>query len=124
MSVQHDEQHLNGRSAPCPRCAVLEREVVALRSAMQPGAAALQLVGGPRPGDPAPSALPELTAREWEVGTLLAQGMSNAEVATELYLGVNSVKTHIKGLYRKIGVRNRTEAALWFEHHRPTDPRR
>jgi DNA-binding NarL/FixJ family response regulator len=43
---------------------------------------------------------------------LIALGMSNREVAAELYLSVDTVKTYVRRLYSKLGVRNRTQAAL------------
>jgi DNA-binding NarL/FixJ family response regulator len=54
----------------------------------------------------------DLSIREREVLALVALGMSNREVATELYLSVDTVKTYVKRLYSKMGVRNRTQAAL------------
>ncbi len=58
------------------------------------------------------SSRPELSMREREVLALVALGMSNREVASELYLSVDTVKTYVKRLYSKMGVRNRTQAAL------------
>ena len=54
----------------------------------------------------------ELSMREREVLALIALGMSNREVAAELYLSVDTVKTYVRRLYSKLGVRNRTQAAL------------
>ncbi len=55
--------------------------------------------------------LPEaLTARERDVLALLATGATNPEIARELHLGRDSVKKHATAIYRKLGVRNRTEA--------------
>ncbi|HLS45334.1 MAG TPA: response regulator transcription factor [Ornithinicoccus sp.] len=55
---------------------------------------------------------PALTDRELEVLTLLAQGHSNAEIATNLYLGVETVRTHISRLLGKLGARDRTQAVV------------
>lgn len=72
-----------------------------------------------------------LTERESEVLALAVQGCDNTAIARHLYLSPNSVKTHIRNLYRKIGVTNRTEAVLWGIAHgfqpdqgaiRPTHP--
>ena len=51
-----------------------------------------------------------LTDRETEVLTLLATGMSNAEIGAELFISVNTVKSHLKNVYGKLGVDNRTRA--------------
>ena len=55
---------------------------------------------------------PDLSMREHEVLALVALGMSNREVAEELYLSVDTVKTYVRRLFSKLGVSNRTQAAL------------
>ena len=52
-----------------------------------------------------------LTDREREVLALLASGATNREIAAEMHLGAEAVKKHASTIYRKLGVRNRTEAA-------------
>jgi DNA-binding NarL/FixJ family response regulator len=66
------------------------------------------------------SALPDwpgrsvgLTDREAEVLALITQGLSNQEIALQAYLSINSVKSHIRTAYRKIGVSSRSRAVLW-----------
>lgn len=59
--------------------------------------------------DDAPTAL---TEREREVLALIARGASNPEIASDLYLSVDTVKTHVRQLFRKLGVTNRTKAAM------------
>ena len=54
----------------------------------------------------------ELSARESEVLALIAKGLTNAEMAEELYLSSETVKTYIKRLYAKLGVHNRAQAAV------------
>ena len=51
-----------------------------------------------------------LTAREWEVLDLLSGGASNDDIARELVLSPETVRTHLKNLYRKLGVRSREDA--------------
>jgi len=52
-----------------------------------------------------------LTAREIQILSLLAGGLSDREVARRLYLSEATVKTHLKAIYRKLRVRNRAQAA-------------
>ena len=53
-----------------------------------------------------------LTTREAEVATLAAGGATNAEIASELWISVNTVKTHMGRALAKLGLRSRTELAL------------
>ena len=48
---------------------------------------------------------------------LIAQGLSNQEIADRAYLSINSIKTFIRSCYRKIGVTRRTQAVLWATNH-------
>lgn len=62
-----------------------------------------------------PDAFPgiaELTARELDVIRLMACGMSNGEIATELYLGEATVKTHVGRILSKLGARDRVQAVV------------
>ena len=57
--------------------------------------------------------LADLTSREVAVIELVTNGMSNEEIAEQLYLSLNTVKTHIRTTYRKIGVSTRAHAIIW-----------
>jgi DNA-binding NarL/FixJ family response regulator len=54
-----------------------------------------------------------LSPRETSVLQLVVMGRSNQEIAQELYLSINSVKTYIRSTYRKIGATSRGQAILW-----------
>jgi DNA-binding NarL/FixJ family response regulator len=65
-------------------------------------------------GPPSAATLPgvQLTDREGEVLRLMADGLSNAEIATRLVLGLETVKTHVGNVLAKLGVRDRTQAVV------------
>lgn len=58
-----------------------------------------------------------LSPREAEVLALICQGLGNDEIADRAYLSINTVKTYVRTLYRKIGVESRTRALLWGIDH-------
>ncbi len=54
-----------------------------------------------------------LSPRELDVVKLAAKGLTNAEIATELFISVGTVKTHLGSVQSKLGARNRVEIAAW-----------
>ncbi len=62
----------------------------------------------------APSNEQALTEREEEILKLLAEGLSNAQIGARLHLSENTIKFHLRNIYSKLGVTNRTEAALKY----------
>jgi len=66
-----------------------------------------------------------LTAREVVVLELIAAGLSNHEVAAELFVSINTVKSHVRSAYRRIGADSRSQAVIWTLRQglvRHTDP--
>ncbi|MER7490748.1 LuxR C-terminal-related transcriptional regulator, partial [Streptomyces sp. NPDC126497] len=64
----------------------------------------------PRPYGPPSPVVEELSGRERDVLRRLALAMSTEEIAADLYVSVNTVKTHLKNVYRKLSVNRRNEA--------------
>jgi DNA-binding NarL/FixJ family response regulator len=61
---------------------------------------------------------PELTPREQEVLALLADGLPNKLIARRLDISEKTVKAHLTSIFQRIGVTDRTQAALWAQRHR------
>jgi len=57
----------------------------------------------------------DLTAREREVLQLVAQGLANKQIARRLGIAEKTVKTHLTSVFQRIGVTDRTQAALWAQ---------
>ena len=66
-----------------------------------------------KPAQPSADAAHQLTARETDIVRLLAQGMSNAEIARELVIETSTVKSHLGRAMAKIGVRDRLQTVVW-----------
>jgi len=58
-----------------------------------------------------------LSPREMEVLALISESMTNEEIASKLFLSSKTVKTHLRNIFAKAGVRNRVEAALLYTRH-------
>jgi DNA-binding NarL/FixJ family response regulator len=58
-----------------------------------------------------------LSPREVEVLALVTQGMSNQDIADRLFLTINTLKSHIRQAYKKIGVTSRAQAVAWCMQH-------
>lgn len=72
-------------------------------------AAVTQVLARPAPSD-TPAGSPSLTEREMQVLTGMSRGRSNAEIGRELYLSEDTIKTHARRLFRKLGAADRAHA--------------
>lgn len=69
-----------------------------------------------------PKDVGELTKREEEILLLLAQGLTNAEIAARLYISTKTAGNHVSAILAKLGVRSRTEAAAYLAMRPPAAP--
>jgi DNA-binding NarL/FixJ family response regulator len=99
-----------------PALAAAIRSVHAGHVLLHPDVARLLASGEARPG------AADLTAREREVLAELARGRSNREIARELSLSEKTVKTHVSAILGKLGVQDRTQAALHAVRSGLVDP--
>ncbi|OUC96831.1 response regulator [Streptosporangium minutum] len=79
--------------------------------------AAEAMLSAPAPAPSAGRYVAPLTDRELEVLTLIASGRSNREIARELAVAEKTVKTHVSNVLMKLGVQDRTQAALYAVRH-------
>lgn len=90
------------------------REVVAGGSMLSPSVTrrVIERFAHQRPQAATPAWLGELTDRERDVLRAMARGLSNAEIAAELFIGENTVKTHVGRVFTKLGARDRAQAVV------------
>jgi DNA-binding NarL/FixJ family response regulator len=69
------------------------------------------------PNEQPPTNDTPLTERETDVVAAVARGLSNTEIADELYVAVSTVKSHIAAAMSKLGARNRVELVIWAYEH-------
>jgi non-specific serine/threonine protein kinase len=117
----------NEFSMPGPMEEIVDRWLVATRSRAGQAAGrllaegrkltpeeAVRLILANEPDDaPPPGPRYALTRRETEVATLAGRGLTNREIATQLFLSVRTVEVHIDHVLTKLGFRTRTQLAAW-----------
>ncbi len=60
---------------------------------------------------------PDLSAREREVLALVVEGLANKQIAQQLRISEKTVKAHLTSIFQRLGVADRTQAALWAQKH-------
>ncbi|MEY8443188.1 response regulator transcription factor [Lactococcus ileimucosae] len=68
-----------------------------------------------------PELYDELSKREMEVLKILAQGLSNQEIADQLFISLKTVKTHVSNIFNKLEVSDRTQATIYAIQHKLVD---
>ncbi len=58
-----------------------------------------------------------LSPREMEVARLMADGVSNAQTAAQLFIGERTVESHVASIFNKLGVDSRAQVARWIASH-------
>jgi len=80
----------------------------------------LEAFAGAEPAASLSQPIEPLTEREEQVLAKVASGLSNSEIAAELYITLSTVKTHVASLMTKLGAHNRVEIAIWAHETRRT----
>jgi DNA-binding NarL/FixJ family response regulator len=97
----------------------IARKLMAAAAAAPPAQAASPVPGATPP--PLQSATGDLTERELETLRLIARGLNNREIAEHLVISEKTVKTHVSNILGKLGVEDRTQAAIWALKHGISD---
>jgi DNA-binding NarL/FixJ family response regulator len=100
------------KTAPPPQLVAAVRTVYSGDALLAPASTRrlIEQYARPAGGD---RALTTLTAREHEVLRLLARGLTNSEIATQLYVEPSTVKTHVAGVLTKLDLRDRVQAVVF-----------
>jgi len=127
LSTHNDPQHVAGALGAGARGYLLkdvgpEVLVAGIRSVVDGGAPLSPSISAQlmRSGWKIDTPSIQLTQRELEVLRLIVEGNQNKQIAIALGISVKTVKTHCSRLFQRIGVSDRTQAAVWAERHLPT----
>jgi DNA-binding CsgD family transcriptional regulator len=116
-AIQQEDPDVAGREA---RVALETFERLGADREADAAAAIVRELGGPaRTG---PKGIGLLTARELEVLSLLAEGLTNAEIAARLYISTKTAGNHVSNLLAKLHLRSRQEAAAYAVRYATSDP--
>jgi DNA-binding CsgD family transcriptional regulator/N-acetylneuraminic acid mutarotase len=94
--------------------------LIKIKPSAMPNAGDIIARANPYPAEESMPNLNDLSERELEILNLLAEGKSNKEIASELYISTNTVKVHLRNIFSKLEVSSRTEAVLFVL--RPDNP--
>ncbi|SOD73634.1 LuxR family two component transcriptional regulator [Jatrophihabitans sp. GAS493] len=94
------------------------RQVAAGRSLLDPSVTE-KLLARLRDGEPADERLASLTQRERDVLSLIADGLTNRQIAAHLFLAEKTVKNYVSSVLTKLGMQRRTQAAVYGAENRP-----
>ena len=85
---------------------IIDRQI--LRDSLRALSATTKVTSSPDSFD-----IPSLTEQELRILTLIAEGLTNSDIAEVLTVSPNTVKTHVRNIFVKLGVSDRTQAAIW-----------
>jgi DNA-binding NarL/FixJ family response regulator len=77
----------------------------------------LKFIRSPKEASPEEQMISALSEREFEVITLLGDGMTNQDIAEKLHISVSTVRHHLTSVYRKLNVRDRLELLIFAYRH-------
>jgi DNA-binding NarL/FixJ family response regulator len=122
--LAHAEVRRRWRRPGAARPLLLDAEVtfaaLGARPWLERARTELAATGHRAPGEAAEDVgLETLTPQEFQIARAVAEGQSNVEVAATLFVSRKTVETHLTRVYRKLGVRSRTELAAEFTRRRP-----
>jgi DNA-binding NarL/FixJ family response regulator len=92
--------------------AVVDGEAIVNRELLEMALRELSETAKAHPGGPVHD-VPALTPQQKRVLTLIAEGLDNDTIAQTLSVSKNTVKTHVREIFQKLGVTDRTQAAVW-----------